>query len=100
MESIDRFFVETSSERSSRVKQLPSDISPKHNLLIVGCGLIGREHMRVATLLGRARIHGIYDINKASLDTAESTSELTVMKSSCVIKICSLRVWMMLSMQY
>lgn len=73
MESIDRFFVETSSERSSRVKQLPSDISPKHNLLIVGCGLIGREHMRVATLLGRARIHGIYDINKASLDTAEST---------------------------
>jgi len=43
-----------------------------HNLVIIGTGTIGQEHMRVATLLGRAQIHGIYDTQKHSMDIAEA----------------------------
>jgi predicted dehydrogenase len=43
----------------------------KHNLVIIGTGTIGQEHMRVAALLGRARVHGIYDTQPHSLDVAE-----------------------------
>ena len=45
--------------------------TPNHNLVIIGTGTIGQEHMRVATLLGRAQIHGIYDTQKHSMDIAE-----------------------------
>ena len=47
--------------------------SPKagHNLVVIGTGTMGQEHMYVATLLGRARIHGIYDSNAHSMDMAE-----------------------------
>ncbi len=44
---------------------------PKHKLLVIGTGTIGQEHMRVASLLGRAKIHGIYDTNLHSLNVAE-----------------------------
>ena len=40
-------------------------------LNLIGTGTIGQEHMRVATLLGRARVHGIYDQAPRSLDIAE-----------------------------
>jgi len=46
--------------------------TPNHNLVIIGTGTIGQEHMRVATLLGRAQIHGIYDTQKHSMDIAEA----------------------------
>lgn len=39
-------------------------------LAIVGVGMMGREHMRVAHLLGRARLRGIYDQSSASLALA------------------------------
>ena len=47
--------------------------SPKasHNLVVIGTGTMGQEHMYVATLLGRARIHGIYDSYTHSMDIAE-----------------------------
>ena len=45
---------------------------PSHNLAVIGTGTIGQEHMRVATLLGRAQIHGIYDTQKHSMDIAEA----------------------------
>ena len=45
---------------------------PNHNLVVIGTGTIGQEHMRVATLLGRAQIYGIYDTQKHSMDIAEA----------------------------
>ena len=42
------------------------------DFLIIGSGMIGREHMRVATLLGGARVHGIYDTCEESMDFAEA----------------------------
>ncbi|MBK52508.1 MAG: oxidoreductase [Gammaproteobacteria bacterium] len=75
-----RFYDETSLQRSARVADFVAMGEPVCNLLIVGCGMIGREHMRVATLLGRARIHGIYDtepksIHEAVTEFASYTSE-------------------------
>lgn len=43
-----------------------------HRLAIVGTGTIGQEHMRVATLLGRAKVHGIFDVESHSMDAAEA----------------------------
>ena len=45
---------------------------PKFNLAIIGTGTIGQEHMRVAAMLGRARVHGIFDAQIHSLDSAEA----------------------------
>jgi predicted dehydrogenase len=45
---------------------------PRFRLIIIGTGTMGQEHMRVAALLGRARIHGIYDTQSLSMDTAEA----------------------------
>ena len=71
---VKRFYEENSVDRGSRVaKQLGFQSSKKmHNLLIIGSGLIGREHIRVASLLGAGRIHGIYDTNQKSMDLAEA----------------------------
>lgn len=41
------------------------------NLVVIGCGSMGQEHMRVAALLGRMRVHGIYDHRQHSVDCAE-----------------------------
>jgi myo-inositol 2-dehydrogenase/D-chiro-inositol 1-dehydrogenase len=43
---------------------------PQHHLAIIGTGTIGQEHMRVTHLLGRAKIHGIFDIQSHSMDIA------------------------------
>ena len=45
---------------------------PKFRLVVIGTGTMGQEHMRVAALLGRARIHGIYDSQTLSMDVAEA----------------------------
>lgn len=68
-----RFFDESASERAARLAEtgLPHD-EPSHRLLIVGTGMMGREHLRVAQLLGRARVRGIFDTHAASLDLAEA----------------------------
>ena len=39
-------------------------------MVIIGTGTIGQEHMRVASLLGRAQILGIYDTQALSMDCA------------------------------
>ena len=41
------------------------------NLAIIGVGMMGREHLRVAALLGRARVRGIYDSNTDSIRLAQ-----------------------------
>ena len=45
---------------------------PRHKVVVIGTGTIGQEHMRVAALLGRAKVHGIYDTQPHSLDVAEA----------------------------
>ena len=45
---------------------------PKYRLVVIGTGTMGQEHMRVAALLGRATIHGIYDTQPHSMDMAEA----------------------------
>ena len=49
-------------------RYLYSQEPPQFNLVIIGTGTIGQEHMRVAAMLGRARVHGIYDTQAHSLD--------------------------------
>ena len=46
--------------------------APTHRIAIIGLGTIGKEHMRVATLLDRAKVYGIYDPQERSLDVAET----------------------------
>jgi predicted dehydrogenase len=45
---------------------------PKYRLAIIGTGTMGQEHMRVAALLGRATIHGIYDSAAHSMEMAQA----------------------------
>ena len=45
---------------------------PSHRLAIIGTGTIGQEHMRVTALLGRAKVHGMYDVDGHSMDAAEA----------------------------
>ena len=52
-------------------KYLYKSPAPTHALAIIGTGTIGQEHMYVATLLGRTRVHGIYDSQPQSMDSAE-----------------------------
>jgi len=52
-------------------KYLYQPPEPKYKLVIIGTGTIGQEHMYVATLLGRAQVHGIYDRSAHSMDVAE-----------------------------
>jgi len=54
---------------------------------LIGCGMIGMEHMRVATRVGRTAIHGVFDTNERSIQVAkeeyakETDAELIVYSS-------------------
>ena len=87
---VKRFYEETSADRSARVAKQLGYQEPEraHNLLIIGNGLIGREHIRVASLLGAGRIHGIYDTNQESMDLAEA--ELLKHSNEKVVRYTSL----------
>ena len=52
-------------------RYLYAQAPPKFKLVIIGTGTIGQEHMRVAAMLGRARVYGIFDTQIHSLDSAE-----------------------------
>tara|TARA_B100001750_G_scaffold150789_1_gene120842 strand:+ start:2630 stop:3859 length:1230 start_codon:yes stop_codon:yes gene_type:complete len=69
-----RIFEEASNQRhivdGDRYLYKSSDIEPPIRFNIIGTGMMGQEHMKVATLLGEAKIHGVFDINKHSLDIA------------------------------
>jgi len=69
-----RFFEAASRQRHilEQDRYLYRPPQPAHRLVVIGTGTIGQEHMRVATLLGRARIHGIYDRQSASMAAAEA----------------------------
>jgi len=68
-----RFFEKAAGQShiSETDKYLYEAPKASHKLVIIGTGTIGQEHMYVATLLGRARIYGIYDKQIHSMDVAE-----------------------------
>ncbi len=68
-----RFFEKSLGQRHivESDKYLYKSPSASHNLVIIGTGTMGQEHMYVSTLLGRARIHGIFDKHAHSMDIAE-----------------------------
>ena len=69
-----RFFAQASSQRHipTQDQYLYRTPDAKFKIAIIGTGTIGQEHMRVATLLGRAHVHGIYDLEPHSLDAAQA----------------------------
>lgn len=56
----------------------------KYRINVIGCGMIGREHMRVATLLGKAVINGVFDTYSQSVELAiEEFSTYTETQLQC-----------------
>jgi myo-inositol 2-dehydrogenase/D-chiro-inositol 1-dehydrogenase len=74
-------------------KYLYKSPAPTHALAIIGTGTIGQEHMYVATLLGRARVHGIYDSQVQSMDSAEKNfkdySDQSLIRYADLASACS-----------
>ncbi len=66
-----KFYLESAAQRSDRINEmaLPGTRS-RYRFLIIGVGMIGREHIQVSRLLGEARISGIYDPDAGSVAAA------------------------------
>jgi myo-inositol 2-dehydrogenase / D-chiro-inositol 1-dehydrogenase len=58
---------------------------PTYRFTIIGCGNIGREHMRVTLMEERATIHGVYDSNPSSLKYAHDLFQELSPDSSLVV---------------
>jgi threonine dehydrogenase-like Zn-dependent dehydrogenase len=56
-----RFFENSVNQRhiTNADRYLYQQEAPRYNLVVIGTGTMGQEHMRVAALLGRARVLGI-----------------------------------------
>tara|TARA_R110002072_G_scaffold284396_5_gene448743 strand:- start:86440 stop:87660 length:1221 start_codon:yes stop_codon:yes gene_type:complete len=67
-----RFFENSVNQRhiTDADRYLYRQEAPRHNIVVIGAGTMGQEHMRVAALLGRARVLGIFDTQQESLDAA------------------------------
>jgi predicted dehydrogenase len=67
-----RFFENSLSQRhiTEADRYLYKQEAPRHNIVVIGAGTMGQEHMRVAALLGRARVLGIFDQQQESMDAA------------------------------
>ncbi len=44
----------------------------KYKINLIGCGIIGQEHLNLTYLEGRAIVHGVYDPNPRSIAVAET----------------------------
>ena len=66
-----RFFSLPSAQLANEAWLARGDGSSGPRLAIIGVGMMGREHLRVALLLGRMRIQGVYDDHAESLDQAQ-----------------------------
>ena len=55
---------------SEEDKFLTKPVEPEFKFNVIGAGIMGCEHIRVTMLEGRASIHGIYDSNPGSIDSA------------------------------
>jgi len=86
------FYDENSADLVARINDLIGHQDEIFNFLIIGSGMIGREHMRVATLLGGARVHGIYDTCEESMDFAEAEfkkySEEEIVRYESLLSAC------------
>ena len=73
-----RFFENSVNQRhiTAADRYLYKQDAPRYNLVVIGTGTMGQEHMRVAALLGRARVLGIYDQQPESMDAAEAAYRL------------------------
>ncbi len=72
-QSTPRFFDNPQAQRGlAAAHQQAQGGSPEYKFNIIGCGMIGREHMGVINLLGEAAVHGIYDTDKGSVDLAKA----------------------------
>jgi len=41
---------------------------PTYKLNIIGCGIMGQEHLRMTIFEGRGTVHGVYDTNPLSVE--------------------------------
>ena len=67
-----RFFEDAANQRHivDPDRYLYAQEPARYRAAIIGTGTIGQEHMRVASMLGRVAIHGLYDENAHSLSVA------------------------------
>ncbi len=67
-----RFFENSPGQRhiGGEDHYIYSRAAARYRLGIIGTGTIGQEHMRVATMLGRMSVHGVYDAAATSVDAA------------------------------
>ena len=70
-DQVEKFYAQSLNERVTRATALtlPGG-EPRHNFLLVGAGMIGREHIRVTQLLGLAKVSGIVDPHGPSVEAA------------------------------
>ncbi len=90
-----RYFEEASGQRhiTADDRYLYSREKPRYRANIIGTGTIGQEHMRVASMLDRIAIHGIYDERASSADVAAEEysrhSEDTLLRYQDIESACS-----------
>jgi predicted dehydrogenase len=65
-----RFYDAPAQQRLIARNHIQPEAGAQYRLNLIGCGMIGREHMRVATLLGKASINGVFDTSAESLKIA------------------------------
>ena len=67
-----RYFEQAPNQRHivDQDRYLYAQEAPRYRAAIIGTGTIGQEHMRVATMLGRIAVHGLFDEESHSLDVA------------------------------
>ncbi len=68
-----RFFADPKSQRElAAAHKAPLATTKVYKFNLIGSGMIGREHMGVVSLLGKAQINGIFDTDKGSIEAANS----------------------------
>jgi len=66
-----RFYDAPAQQRLLAKNHVQPKAGAQYRLNLIGCGMIGREHMRVATLLGKTAINGVFDTSAESLKIAD-----------------------------
>jgi myo-inositol 2-dehydrogenase/D-chiro-inositol 1-dehydrogenase len=66
-----RFYDAPALQRLLAKNHIQPKAEAQYRLNLIGCGMIGREHMRVATLLGKTAINGVFDTSAESLKIAD-----------------------------
>lgn len=85
-----RFFDAPAEQRKIAKNHVQPKLSngAAYRINLIGCGMIGREHMRVATLLGKASINGVFDTSPESIEIAND--EFSSYTNTALVKYDSL----------